>query len=328
MPSTARTASRRRRRPGWSSCSTTARSVFSARPCRPCAFTNTISSRSNIGKAQAIIAHLRDTLDFKAGGAVAGHLNSLYVGLFDALTDANIHDKPERVEEVIEALRELREAWVEVDRQCQAGKASGQDAGSDRGLTDHIASPIVKGDGDTDTRIEGATVRCLLATGNTERAKFGYLLELSQEQVQALECDDMFAFDRILAAKRTLIESLSDARGLLAADPTLAGVVTRIQDADKMAQRLLYRKVGRIMREMNELNQQKKARGAYRTDAAPRHAPSASCRTRPAIWTRNRRRRFLAGDRSAVYILPLSCYNRRHAHSQCPSPHRPARRRL
>ena len=58
-----------------------------------------------------------------------------------------------------------------------------------------------------------------LAAGNTERAKFGYLLELSQEQIQALESDDMYAFDRILAAKRTLIESLSNARGLMAADP-------------------------------------------------------------------------------------------------------------
>ena len=110
------------------------------------------------------------------------------------------------------------------------------------------------------------------ASANTESAKFGYLLELSQEQIQALECDDMFAFDRILAAKRTLIESLSNARGVLAADPTLAGVVTRIQDADKMAQRLLYRKVGRIMREMNELNRQKKARGAYGEAAAPKRA--------------------------------------------------------
>lgn len=103
-----------------------------------------------------------------------------------------------------------------------------------------------------------------IATGSTERAKFGFLLELSLEQVQALETDDLFAFDRILAAKRTIIESLHDARSVMTADPTLAGVVTRIQDADKMAQRLLYRKVGRIMREMNELNQQNKARGAYR----------------------------------------------------------------
>lgn len=78
----------------------------------------------NIGKAQAIIAHLRDTLDFQQGGAVAVHLSGLYVGLFDALTDANIHDRPERVEQAIEALRELRVAWAEVDRRCQAGKAA------------------------------------------------------------------------------------------------------------------------------------------------------------------------------------------------------------
>lgn len=80
-----------------------------------------------IGKAQAIIAHLRDTLDHEAGGAVARHLSGLYTGLFHALTDANIHDKPERVVEVIEALRELREAWVEVDRQCQVGKAGARE---------------------------------------------------------------------------------------------------------------------------------------------------------------------------------------------------------
>lgn len=104
-----------------------------------------------------------------------------------------------------------------------------------------------------------------VSTGSTERAKFGYLLDLSQEQITALECDDLFAFDRILAAKQTVTESLRDARAVLAADPTLLSVVARIQDADKMAQRLLYRKVGRLMREMNELNQQAKARGAYRT---------------------------------------------------------------
>ncbi len=78
-----------------------------------------------IGKAQEIIAHLRDTLDFQAGGAVARHLAQLYSTLLDSLTDANIHDRPERVQQAIDALREMREAWAEVDRQCQAGKVSG-----------------------------------------------------------------------------------------------------------------------------------------------------------------------------------------------------------
>jgi len=75
-----------------------------------------------IGRAQAIIAHLRDTLDFAQGGAVAHDLETCYVALYDALTDANIHDKPERVQQAIDSLRELREAWIEVDRRCQAGK--------------------------------------------------------------------------------------------------------------------------------------------------------------------------------------------------------------
>ncbi len=77
-----------------------------------------------IGKAQAIISYLRDTLDFGAGGAVAKHLNDLYLRLLDTLTDANIHDKPELVEKTIEALRELRDAWAEVDRQCQTRKGA------------------------------------------------------------------------------------------------------------------------------------------------------------------------------------------------------------
>lgn len=107
-----------------------------------------------------------------------------------------------------------------------------------------------------------------LATRNAERTKFKRLLELSSQQIMALESDDMLGFDEILAAKRTLIESLHDAKGILSADPTLESVVSRIQDADKVAQKLLFRKVGQIMREMNNLNQQEKARGAYARERA------------------------------------------------------------
>lgn len=78
-----------------------------------------------IGKAQDIIAHLRDTLDFQAGGAVARHLSGFYAKLLDSLTDANIHDRPDRIEQAIDALRQMRDAWAEVDRQCQAGKVTG-----------------------------------------------------------------------------------------------------------------------------------------------------------------------------------------------------------
>ena len=82
-----------------------------------------------IGKAQDIIAHLHAHLDYEAGGAVSRQLATVYAPMFDMLTYANAKDDCERVEKVLSALRELREAWVEVDRQCQAGKALARSAG-------------------------------------------------------------------------------------------------------------------------------------------------------------------------------------------------------
>ena len=105
-----------------------------------------------------------------------------------------------------------------------------------------------------------------LSARSAERTKLKRLLELAQQQIKTLEADDMLAFDEILAEKRELIESLPNGRAVLAADPSLESVVARIQDADKAAQRLLYQKVGLVMREMNRVNQQEKARGAYHRD--------------------------------------------------------------
>ncbi len=110
-----------------------------------------------------------------------------------------------------------------------------------------------------------------LAARSAERTTLKRLLELAQQQIKTLESDDLLAFDQILAEKRTLIESIPDGRTALAADPSLGSLVSRIQDADKAAQRLLYQKVGLVMREMNRVNQQEKARSAYR-----RETPSGS----------------------------------------------------
>ncbi len=108
-----------------------------------------------------------------------------------------------------------------------------------------------------------------LASQSTERAKYGYLLQLASDQVRALEEEDIFGFDRILKAKSVLIESLVDARNLVAGDPILRKQVAQIQELDKTAQRLLYRKMGRIMREMSEIQQFKKAKRAYARPSAP-----------------------------------------------------------
>ena len=76
-----------------------------------------------IGKAQAILAHLRGTLDFERGGEVAHALDTCYLSCYQCLNEANIYDRADRLQQAIDALRELREAWTEVDRQCQAHKA-------------------------------------------------------------------------------------------------------------------------------------------------------------------------------------------------------------
>lgn len=76
-----------------------------------------------IGKAQSILAHLRSTLDFERGGEVAPALDTCYAACYQCLNDANLHDRADLLQQAIDALRELREAWTEVDRQCQAHKA-------------------------------------------------------------------------------------------------------------------------------------------------------------------------------------------------------------
>ena len=77
-----------------------------------------------ISKAQAIIAQLRANLDFQAGGEVAYTLQRFYITAYDSLTQANINDDARKLQTVIDGLRELREAWVEVDKQCQMRKAA------------------------------------------------------------------------------------------------------------------------------------------------------------------------------------------------------------
>ena len=72
-----------------------------------------------IGKAQSIIAHLHDTLNPDVGQAFAASLLGIYTTLLRTLTEANIRNQPQPVEDAIAVLRELRETWAEVDRACR-----------------------------------------------------------------------------------------------------------------------------------------------------------------------------------------------------------------
>jgi flagellar protein FliS len=84
-----------------------------------------------INKTQAIIAHLFGTLDHDKGGDVSKTLSETYVKMYDMLTAANIADDVARVDRVLYGLRELREAWIEVDRQVTAGNAVARSAERD-----------------------------------------------------------------------------------------------------------------------------------------------------------------------------------------------------
>ena len=81
-----------------------------------------------IGFAQDIIAYLMSSFDRTVAASLGLAIDAVYAPLFDMLTDANVYDKPARVERVIEILRDMRETWVEVDQQCQADHAARYEA--------------------------------------------------------------------------------------------------------------------------------------------------------------------------------------------------------
>lgn len=70
-----------------------------------------------ISKAIAIISSgLRASLDVKAGGKLAEQLDALYEYMCHRLLLANLHNKPEYIEEVARLLGELSEAWESIGR--------------------------------------------------------------------------------------------------------------------------------------------------------------------------------------------------------------------
>ncbi|ODT75557.1 MAG: flagellar export chaperone FliS [Nitrosomonadales bacterium SCN 54-20] len=75
-----------------------------------------------ISKAIAIInSGLQASLDIKAGGELAQQLNALYEYMGRRLLQANVHDKPEYIEEVSGLLGELQEAWEAIGSFTQSG---------------------------------------------------------------------------------------------------------------------------------------------------------------------------------------------------------------
>ena len=64
----------------------------------------------------AIIDELRNSLNLKAGGAIAANLDSLYEYMCQRIMQANAQNKPEWLDEVSRLLTEIRSAWLQMPR--------------------------------------------------------------------------------------------------------------------------------------------------------------------------------------------------------------------
>ena len=81
-------------------------------------------------KTKNIVTELLATLNMDQGGEIAKNLKSLYSYMFSQLVEANMEKKSEPVLAVIDLLKELRGAWVQIREKNKPeekiGNASGQ----------------------------------------------------------------------------------------------------------------------------------------------------------------------------------------------------------
>jgi len=78
---------------------------------------------TSISKAITIIDNgLRASLEKKAGGEIAQNLDSLYDYMSRRLLEANIKSDAAIVEEIHGLMSDLREAWVQIGEQQEAGE--------------------------------------------------------------------------------------------------------------------------------------------------------------------------------------------------------------
>lgn len=84
-------------------------------------------------KAQNIVAELMSSLDMKRGGDIAQNLFALYSYVYDRLVQANLEDNPMYLDQALKVMSDLRESWVELERQQAAGQLSpaGEPVGTD-----------------------------------------------------------------------------------------------------------------------------------------------------------------------------------------------------
>lgn len=68
----------------------------------------------HLSKVNAILVNLRDTLDLEAGGEVGDNLYALYDYMIGRLTDAHIQNDLQIVDEVINLMLPIKNAWAQI----------------------------------------------------------------------------------------------------------------------------------------------------------------------------------------------------------------------
>jgi flagellar secretion chaperone FliS len=67
-------------------------------------------------RAQNIVMELISTLDIRNGGEIATNLLSLYTFVLNELTEGNIYDRTENIDNAIRTMGELRDGWAQIER--------------------------------------------------------------------------------------------------------------------------------------------------------------------------------------------------------------------
>lgn len=84
---------------------------------------NDIEERCNrINVVTEIVATLHLSLDMEEGGEIAEQLGSIYRFLLAQLIRVNIHSDAELAAQIIDVLKPLRDAWMEVDLRLAEGE--------------------------------------------------------------------------------------------------------------------------------------------------------------------------------------------------------------
>lgn len=82
-----------------------------------------------LSRAVSIVATLQDSLNHDVGGQMSERLEALYDYMTRRLTEANLHNDVDRIREVQELIKPIREAWTAVGAQVR--QAAAQKAVSD-----------------------------------------------------------------------------------------------------------------------------------------------------------------------------------------------------